>query len=267
MSDGNTPAVVERQEIAKIDQRDDSGVAFIDMIERLSRSPDVRMDVLQGLVAMRNDELQRVAKQEYIVAMAKAQSEMEPVRREATNSQTKSKYATYDALDRAIRPIYTQLGFSVRYDTADAPRDLEVRVVAKIAHSSGYEELSHIDIPADGKGAKGGEVMTRTHAVISAVSYGKRALLGMGFNIATTDDDGNAAGGNTQTLVSKEQVTAMQAAIMEGDLNIADFFKYAKIDRLEDMEASRYEWAMREIATAAANKTRKARRSDHQHDH
>jgi hypothetical protein len=49
-------------------------------------------------------------------------------------------------------------------------------------------------MPADGKGAKGGDVMTRTHAAGSAFSYGQRYLLKLIFNIATgEDDDGNAA--------------------------------------------------------------------------
>ena len=51
-------------------------------------------------------------------------------------------------------------------------------------------------MPADGKGAQGRDVMTRTHATGSAVSYGRRYLLLMIFNIAVggEDDDGNAAG-------------------------------------------------------------------------
>ena len=44
------------------------------------------------------------------------------------------------------------------------------------------------------KGAKGGDVMTKTHAAGSALTYGQRYLLKMIFNIAIgSDDDGNAA--------------------------------------------------------------------------
>jgi hypothetical protein len=41
-----------------------------------------------------------------------------------------------------------------------------------------------IDMPADGKGAKGGDVMTKTHAMGAAASYGQRYLLKLIFNIA-----------------------------------------------------------------------------------
>ena len=51
-------------------------------------------------------------------------------------------------------------------------------------------------MPIDTKGARGGDVMTRTHATGSALTYGKRYLLIAMFNLAIEeDDDGNAAGG------------------------------------------------------------------------
>jgi hypothetical protein len=69
-----------------------------------------------------------------------------------------------------------------------------------VTHRDGYAREYHIDMPADGKGAKGGDVMTKTHAVGSAVSYGMRYLLKMIFNVAVgeDDDDGNTAEGRPQ---------------------------------------------------------------------
>lgn len=46
-----------------------------------------------------------------------------------------------------------------------------------------------IDMPADGKGAKGGDVMTKTHATGAAASYGMRYLLKMIFNVAIGEED------------------------------------------------------------------------------
>jgi ribosomal protein L37AE/L43A len=50
-------------------------------------------------------------------------------------------------------------------------------------------------MPADGKGAKGNDVMTKTHAAGAAGSYGARYLLKGIFNVAIgeNDDDGNGA--------------------------------------------------------------------------
>ena len=43
------------------------------------------------------------------------------------NPQTRSKYASLAAIDRALRPIYTKHGFSVTFDTGeDAPENVSV---------------------------------------------------------------------------------------------------------------------------------------------
>ena len=41
-------------------------------------------------------------------------------------------------------------------------------------------------------------MMTRTHATATAVTYGRRYLLCMIFNISTEDDDGNLAAGQAE---------------------------------------------------------------------
>jgi ERF superfamily protein len=69
-------------------------------------------------------------------------------------------------------------------------------------------------MPADGKGAKGGDVMTKTHATGSALTYGRRYLLALIFNLAIgelQDDDGNAAGHNHEPInaAQKEQIIAL----------------------------------------------------------
>lgn len=166
------------------------------IIERAARDPGVDIDKLERLIAMQERVQSKQAELEFDNAMAAAQAEMQPVRVDSNNPQTRSKYASYAALDNAIRPIYARHGFSLSFDTSDGASDGDVRIVCKVAHRGGHRERPRIDMPADGKGAKGGDVMTRTHAMGSAVSYGKRYLLGMIFNLATTkDDDGNAAGG------------------------------------------------------------------------
>ena len=88
-----------------------------------------------------------------------------------------------------LRPIYTNGGFSLSFDTGkDAPEGC-VRVLCYVSHKSGHSRTYHVDMPADGKGAKGGDVMTKTHAVGAGMSYGMRYLLKMIFNVAVGEDD------------------------------------------------------------------------------
>jgi len=159
------------------------------MIERMVSDPAVDVTKLQALMEMRNKELARVAEQAFNAAMSAAQQQMRPVGADANNPQTRSKYASYDKLDRALRPIYTEHGFALSFDTVDSPIEGHVRVVCYVTHAAGHARTYRADMPADGKGAKGGDVMTKTHAVGAAMSYGMRYLLKMIFNVAVGEDD------------------------------------------------------------------------------
>lgn len=173
-----------------------TGASVVELFERLARDPLVDVDKMERLIAMQERILRYNAEAAYHAAMNLAQKEMRPVAADAWNPQTKSKYASYEALDLALRPIYTKHGFSLSFNTADAPLPDYVRVLCKSTHLGGHTEPHVLDMPADGKGAKGGDVMTKTHATGSALSYGQRYLLKMIFNIAVgeDDDDGNKAG-------------------------------------------------------------------------
>ena len=216
--------------------------AVLSMIERAARDPATDIDKMLRLMEMRKDVLADVAEREFDDAMAAAQSEMEPVRADSNNPQTRSRYASYAALDRAIRPIYTKHGFAITFDTDASPIDGCIRIVARISRG-GCRRFPKIDMPADGKGAKGGDVMTKTHATGSAASYGMRYLLKMIFNLAVSDranDDGNAAGSRAgESLISDEQVERLQQLIVEVDGNLPRLFAHYKITSLSDLPAAR----------------------------
>lgn len=129
-------------------------------------------------------------------AMVATQAKMGRVSADAVNPQTRSQYASYAQLDRHLRPIYTSNGFSLSFDEGEGAPENYVRVLCYVSHIAGHARTYRCDIPADGKGAKGGDVMTKTHAVGSGKSYGKRYLLKDIFNVAVgeDDDDGNGAG-------------------------------------------------------------------------
>lgn len=168
---------------------------FLAMVERVAQMPDVNVDTLERLLAMQERVMMRTAEGAFNDAMRECQSEMKTIIADADNKQVGRKYASFPALDRALRPIYTKHGFSISFNTEPLEREA-VRVVAIVSKGMFTREY-RVDIPADGKGAKGGDVMTKTHAVGSAMRYGARYLMLFIFNaaVAESDDDGNAAGG------------------------------------------------------------------------
>lgn len=215
------------QQVAKAEQTQvvagNETQAVLSMIERVAMNPDVDITKLEKMLDLQERILNRNAEQAFNAAMSDAQKETGRVSADATNPQTRSKYASYAALDRALRPIYTNHGFSLSFDTGDAPEGY-VRVVCYVAHRDGHSRTYHADMPADGLGAKGNAVMTKTHAAGSAMSYGQRYLLKLIFNVAVgeNDDDGNAAATGPQEIPAH-----VEDAIVE-------ISKVSSLDELKD---------------------------------
>lgn len=177
-----------------LDTPTSADVSVVQMFERLVCDPNASVEKCERMMALWERAEARRAAARFHEAMTAAQKAMRPIAADMDNPQTKSRYASYAKLDRALRPIYTTHGFALSFNTGEAPEPEMVRVLCKVT-LGGHVEHYQADLPADGKGARGGDVMTRTHAAGSAMSYGMRYLLKMIFNVAVgeADDDGNRA--------------------------------------------------------------------------
>ncbi len=165
------------------------------------------------------------AAQAFLDAMRRAQEKMVRVATDSDNPQTRSKYASYAALDRMVRPIYTGEGLALTFNTEPTSATDIVRVVCLVTRRD-FTRRYQIDMPADGKGAKGGDVMTRTHATGAATTYGRRYLLLMIFNMAIgVDDDGNSADGKPP--ISKEELETINKLMVETGSDFAKFCSHA----------------------------------------
>ena len=164
------------------------------LIERAAFDPEFKVEKLQALLDLKDTQEMREAEKQFNAALVQAQADMGPINADATNPQTRSKYATYAQLDRAIRPIYTRFGLAPSFNTEPMTEPDMIQIVGILSHRDGGARRYQIPMPRETKGARGGDVMTRTHATGSAFSYGKRYLLIGMFNLSIDiDDDGNAA--------------------------------------------------------------------------
>lgn len=220
---------------------DRSANPVMDMIAQAVRDQQP-MEVIRELKDMAKELAQDEAQRQFNTAMGRAQSEMGRVGADASNSQTRSRYATYAALDKALRPIYTRHGFAISFDTGDDAPDGCIRVLAYVTHEAGFTRTYRADMPADGKGAKGGDVMTKTHAAGAAMSYGMRYLLKMIFNVAVGEEDTD--GNMPQQTITEDQRDDLLALINEVGGSAQVFCKYFDIDAIGKLPAAKYQRAV-----------------------
>lgn len=234
-------AVVEatpRKRVAKA--KAEAPTSLLQVIERAARDPSVDIAKMERLIELQRQVHDREAETAFNGAMALAQSEMVRVQADATNPQTRSQYATYAQIDRALRPIYSRHGFALSFDEADSPKPEHIRVTCHVSHRAGFTRTYHTDMPADGKGAKGGDVMTKTHAAGSAKSYGMRYLVRGIFNVAVGEDDDDGNGGEPVELLSRDQVANIRALLQEVNADEGKFLAWAKVDSITKIPTRAY---------------------------
>jgi hypothetical protein len=153
-------------------------------------------DELEKLLAMQERWEANRAREAYNAAMSEAQREMPGVIRDKLNSHLKSKYARLETVDAAIKPVYSKHGFSLSFGTLPDALPDHCHISCECRHSGGHVEKFEGNFPLDLKGLAGGANKTPIQAMGSTISYARRYLTLMIFNVAVLDEDndGNGAG-------------------------------------------------------------------------
>ena len=220
-------------------------LTFDQQLLRIAGDPSIPVARLKEIAELRSKIRLEDAEEAWTDAMGVAQAEMRPIKANRKNPQTNSKYASLDAVDRALRPIYTKHGFNLSFSQAEGAPEGWMRTVCYVSRGL-YTRMYQYDCPISTKGPKGGDVMTATHASGSAYSYSKRYLTLSIFNIAVdTDDDGNAAAGNPP--ISPMQMAELDELIIESSADKNRFCAMFNIDRLSDLPALRFQEAKAQL--------------------
>ena len=217
----------------------------LSVIERAASNPEIDVEKLERLLAMQERIVARHAETAFSASMTAAQSEMGPISADANNPQTHSKYASYAKLDKVLRPIYLRHGFALSFDEGDSPKPEHIRVLCHVSHNQGHTRTYHKDMPADGKGAKGGDVMTKTHAAGAAMSYGMRYLLKGIFNVAVGEEDKD--GNDSLPTIDDKQIANIECLISEVGADMQRFMAHIKVQSLDQILAKNYEAVIRII--------------------
>lgn len=213
--------------------------------------PRTDMDKMERLFAMHQKMVQQQAEQDFNDAMARAQAKIQPIAKNRRNDHTNSMYATLAAINDEITPIYTAEGLSVSFDTYSLERDKDlppldagkVRVIGFCSHSGGHTRKYHLDGALDEAGAKGNINKTGIQAMGSTVSYLRRYLVCMIFNVATMDDnDGNAGKGGGEQMNEKalaDHLSAIEAAADKQSLMKSFATAWNAAEDLKDRDAQK----------------------------
>lgn len=214
-------------------------VMLMQAIVARSADPSFDIDKMKALMQMHREINAQKALEAFGAAMSAAQAEMGPISVDAFNPQTKSKYASYAQLDRALRPIYTKHGFALSFNEGDTDKPNTVRMLCKVTHSAGHVEPYKKDMDASGKGAKGGDVMTVNHAIGAAQAYAMRYILKAVFNVSTGEEDKD--GNDPEPTIGPGQLASLEQLIAEVKADVPKLCRMLKVNKLSDIRVGAFE--------------------------
>lgn len=208
-------AIVEREEQtgAVVAHPASDTDALLAIIERVASDPEADPERVERFMALYEKAAARKALLAFNAAMSAAQNAMPAVVRDAENKQTSSRYARLETISDAIDPVIHGNGFSISYGTFVSTLPGHYGVRAEVAHIGGHIKTFDADVPADTVGPKGNQNKTPTHGFGSTMSYGRRYLKLMIFDVKLKgeDKDGNKPG----DVLTEEQVEEINGLIDE----------------------------------------------------
>lgn len=175
------------------------GATLLQVIQNAAQNPQADIEKMERLMAMYERVEAKRAEADFSADMAQMQAEL-PSIGERGDAAGRYKFALWEDINTAIKPILSRYGFALtfRTDFADG-----IAVTGVLTHRSGHREETTIKLPADASGNK-----NAVQAVASSVSYGKRYTASALLNLTSHGEDDDAF-----SAVNATDITAWADAI------------------------------------------------------
>lgn len=235
------------------------------LIDRLKQISDAKDVVLaREILAMIREEEDRKSSRAFADAMLLAQSEIPPVKRDTFNKHTKSFWAKLEKISRLADPVIRKHGFTLSYGMTTSPLPEHYRVVCDVSHRDGHVRRYEADVGMDSKGPKGEGNKSLAQGSGSSVTYARRYLKVMIFDIVIEgeDNDGNGSRGGGRVIegdvvdyegpkITQAQGDKLVDAIEAVGKSRSDFCKAWRITAVTDLPAEHYQKAMDAVSAMA----------------
>ena len=249
---------------AKTPTTDSTGM--IALIREIAMNPSVDVEKMRAVLDMQERILDRNAKAEFDAALADMQPDLPTINqkgkieiraKDASGDrkgaiQQSTKFAKFEDINEALRPIIGKYGFAVSFRTG-LTEDGRVQIIGILSHRAGHREQTTMVLPHDATGSK-----NAVQAIGSSTSYGKRYILCALLNITSRgeDDDGASSGkpeGFTDDAkITAEQTKALVALVDSSGVGGIRFCQKYGIEKIADLPAHFYAEATKACENFAA---------------
>lgn len=220
---------------------------LMDLIGTLAANPQADVSKFNALLDLKERLESKNAEKQFNQDYLKMTRELPRIKKDETveynNKQgVKEKafsFATWENMDKAIRPILERNGFALTFDTQPRADGGGAVIKGILLHTSGHKREASITLALDNSGGK-----NNIQGMGSTFSYGKRYTATMLLNLVTEneDDDGYLAGIEFLPL---EKQRIINTLLSETKTNINAFLKYFKAAEVQFIKEKDYEDAIK----------------------
>lgn len=211
--------------------------SMIEVISKAASNPEVDIHKMEKLLDMQERIMNKQSEMQFNSAVAQMQNDIPVISENGeikVNGVVRSKYATFDDILKASKPVMKEHGLAVTFkvDTSEG----FVKVVGILMHVSGHREETTMTLPFDNSGSK-----NNVQAMGSSISYGKRYVICAMLNIATGDDNdgqGNTTINPQQAMLITKKVTELKESFPEIEKTVLD---HAGVDSIHLIPSSMFD--------------------------
>lgn len=221
------------------------GSDLLEIIAKLADSP-ANVDTIQRMIDLQERIMAKNAEMAFNQDYADLSKDIKPIKRtgsvsykdKATGKNEKAfDYAKLENIDVAIRPLLSQYGFTLSFESAPRQSDGGGLVITGIlSHKDGHSRKASIPLPLDSSGGK-----NNLQSMGSTLSYGRRYTTCMLLNIVTEGEDDN---GDSFDNVTIEQAATIDNLINETKSDKARFLNFVGAESVLEIKAKDYDKAM-----------------------
>ena len=234
------------EKVSIIPQEEPRALAAVTPMEMLNRAVEsgASLEMVEKLMTLQERWDASQARKQFDAAVSAAKAEIPAITRNATGHNSK-RYADFAAIAKVVDPIIGKHGLSYRFRTT---QNGTIAVTCILSHKAGHSEETTLSGPADGSGGK-----NAIQAIGSTLTYLQRYSLVQMLGLAAAADDDGKAGGSGETVTQK-QADDLSDLIEANGKNRAQFLKWAKVERFEDIAATAYDACVKAIEYKAPAK-------------
>jgi ERF superfamily len=176
----------------------------------MAKDQSVDVHKLQAVLEMQERLERRQAEREFIAAFARLSAKMPRVKKSGVINLGPGKgsipFAKWEDMDKILRPLLAEEGFSLSFDSTMRPGDGGGLIVTgTLMHREGHSRAASMALPLDS-----GPGRNNLQAAGSSLAYGKRYTTEMLVNVVREGEDNDGA-----SLISVDDAAELDAMMRE----------------------------------------------------